>query len=173
MATTYTLIDKTTLTGTQTSITFTGLGAYSSNYTDLLLKVSARDNNSASANGSYYSIGFNGSTSNLSATFLRNTAGSVGSGTFAGYGGTSTTTAQTADTFNNDEIYIPNFSSSNYKSYSTDNVVENNGTAVFTTLIAGLWSDTSAITSITLSAGGGSFSFVSGSSFYLYGIKKN
>lgn len=173
MATTYTIIDKAILTGTQTTVQFTGLGSFSSTYTDLLLKVSARNNDSASANGSYYSIGFNGSSSSLTATYLRGNGSSAASGTFGGYGGTSTSTAQTADTFNNDEIYIPNFSSSNYKSYSTDNVVENNGTAVFTTLIAGLWSNTAAITSIELKAGGGSFSFVSGSSFYLYGIKNS
>jgi hypothetical protein len=91
------------------------------------------------------------------------------SGSFAAYAGNSVTTGQTSSTFSNDSIYIPNYAGSAYKSYSADGVVENNATGAFATFNAGLWSNTAAITSITLTAGVGSF--VQYSNFYLYGVK--
>jgi hypothetical protein len=57
----------------------------------------------------------------------------------------------TANTFGNTEFYIPNYTSSNYKSFSVDGVTENNATAAFA-LYAGLWSNTAAITSFRLNA---------------------
>lgn len=171
MATTYKLIDKTTLTGTQASVTFSSIP---NTYTDLLLKVSARDDNSASANGSFYTIGFNGSTTGFTARYLRGTGSAVTSASFAQYAGNSVTTAQTASTFSNDEIYIPNYAGSNNKSYSSDAVVETNATGAFATLIAGLWSNTAAITSVKIeAANSGANLFQIGSSFYLYGIKNS
>jgi hypothetical protein len=170
MANTYTLIDKSILTGTQASITFSSIP---STYTDLLLKVSARDNNTPSANGSYYTIGFNGSTTGFTARYLRGTGSAVTSATFNQYAGNSVTTAQTTNTFSNDEIYIPNYAGSNNKSYSSDAVVETNAAGAFATLIAGLWSNTAAITSLKIEAAGGGFLFQIGSSFYLYGIKNS
>jgi hypothetical protein len=50
-----------------------------------------------------------------------------------------------------------------------DGVSENNGTGALDFFTANLWSDTAAITSITLTAASGSF--VQHSSFYLYGVK--
>jgi hypothetical protein len=171
MATTYTLINKSILSGTQSSITFT---AIPSTYTDLLIKVSARDDNSASANGSYYIIYFNGSSTSYSDIFLRGNGSSVGSGSFAQYAGNSVTTAQTSNTFSNDEIYIPNYAGSTNKTYSADAVVENNATGAFATFNAGLWSNTAAITSVKIeAANGGANLFQIGSSFYLYGIKNS
>jgi hypothetical protein len=170
MATTYEIIDKATLASTASSVTFSSIP---STYTDLLLKVSARDNNSASANGSYYTIGFNGSTTGFTAMFLRGTGSAVTSSSFAQYAGNSVTTAQTASTFSNDEIYIPNYAGSNNKSYSSNAVVETNATGAFATLIAGIWSNTAAITSLKIEAAGGGFLFQIGSSFYLYGIKNS
>jgi hypothetical protein len=42
MANTYEIISKTILTADQASVSFTGLGAYSSDYTDLLVRLSIR-----------------------------------------------------------------------------------------------------------------------------------
>jgi hypothetical protein len=58
----------------------------------------------------------------------------------------------TANVFGNNEIYIPNYTSANFKSVSFDIVLENNSSTAnegYLTLTAGLWSNTAAITSIT------------------------
>ena len=170
MPNTFELIASSTVGATAvSSIEFTSIPQ---TYTDLVIKVSARDDNSPSQNGSYYIIYFNNSSSSYSARFLRGNGSTVISSTFAQYAGNATTTALTASTFNNDEIYIPNYTGSNNKSYSSDSVVETNATGAFATLIAGLWSNTAAITSIKLeAANAGSNKFVQYSTFYLYGVK--
>ncbi len=78
-------------------------------------------------------------------------------------------TTITANTFSNVELYIPNYTSNNYKSISQDQVRENNSTTNTNSLMALLWSDTSAINQITLipfSSG----TFDQYSTAYLYGI---
>jgi hypothetical protein len=64
MATTYTLLDKTTLGSSQANITFTGLGTYSSNYTDLILMCSIRTDRANTWD--YINAEFNSSSANLS-----------------------------------------------------------------------------------------------------------
>ncbi|CAB4158921.1 hypothetical protein UFOVP701_36, partial [uncultured Caudovirales phage] len=59
MANTYTLIDKAILTGSQATVSFTGLGSYSSTFTDLLVKVSARSDSSTTG----INIAFNSNAS--------------------------------------------------------------------------------------------------------------
>jgi hypothetical protein len=169
---TYTLIDKSILGSSQTSVSFTGLGAYSSDYTDLELVYSVRDNSSNS--GSDCSIKFNGSSSNYTNRLIYGNGSSAVSPTYTGYihGGYINTSITTSNTFGSHKLYIPNYSSSNFKSTSLDSVQENNATLAYSMLSAGLWSDTSAITSIAITIQGG-HSFVSGSSFYLYGIKNS
>ena len=76
----------------------------------------------------------------------------------------------TADTFTNFEIYIPGYASSTYKNFSIDSAQETNATTAYTELWAMLWSNSAAITSITLNSDA---NWVSGSSFYLYGIKNS
>lgn len=77
----------------------------------------------------------------------------------------------TANTFSSNEIYIPNYTSSNYKSVGIDGVSEENGiTSNGIYFTAGLWSNTSPITSIRLLAGSNG-PFDQYSSFHLYGIK--
>jgi hypothetical protein len=97
----------------------------------------------------------------------------TGTGTnFNRLAGTSVRSNETASTFSNSEIYLPNYASSSInKEYSSSGVVENNATAANSVLTAGLWSSTAAITQIDLVGMGGDF--VSGSTFYLYGINKS
>jgi hypothetical protein len=75
----------------------------------------------------------------------------------------------TASTFGNGSIYIPNYKSAAAKSYSSDSVNENNATSANQALIAGLWSGTDAITSLTLTPLS-SGNWVQYSSATLYGI---
>jgi hypothetical protein len=86
-----------------------------------------------------------------------------------GYVGIVTGTTATANTFGSVALYCPNYAGSNYKSFSADVVGENNATTSYAMLNAILWSDTSAITSISLTGNGSNF--LQYSSFYLYGVK--
>jgi hypothetical protein len=81
------------------------------------------------------------------------------------------TDALTASVFGNMEIYIPNYTSANNKSYSIDAVAETNGTYTPMDLSANLWSNSAAITSIVLSAGSNGGNFKQYSTATLYGIK--
>lgn len=167
MATTYTLIDKAILTGTQASITFSSIP---STYTDLLVKLSARTDWSNGINADGIVIKPNGSSSNMTAKRLLGSGSAASSDTNTGPIAAANASS-TASTFGNGEIYIPNYAGSNYKSISTDGVSESNASTTYMGLFANLWSDTSAISSLEIAGQNGSF--VSGSTFYLYGIKNS
>jgi len=169
MANTYTLISSVTVgSGGAASIDFTSIPA---TYTDLVIKVSARSDY-ASVNDAV-AMKLNGSTANMTTKQLYGTGSAAGSGSDtinkAGY---SAGANDTSNVFGNVEFYIPNYASSNYKSSSGDGVNEYNGTGAFLELNANLWSNTAAITSISLYSpnGGGSVKFVQYTTAYLYGI---
>lgn len=173
MANTYKLIDKAILSSNQSTVTFSGLGSYSSDYTDLKILASSRS--TLGANYNYLTVNFNGGSTNWNYKVLYAVGSGVGSAssnaTFIEYIWQPASNV-TADTFGNIELYIPNFSSSNYKSVSADFVSENNSsTGNILGFNAALWPNTAAITSITLGADGASL--LSGSTFYLYGIKSS
>jgi hypothetical protein len=71
----------------------------------------------------------------------------------------------TANTFSNGSIYISNYLSSATKSVSFDAVGENNATAAYQVLSAGLWNSTATVTSLQL-IGGGNFVQYSTASLY-------
>ena len=171
MATTYKIIDKTTLGSSQAYVEFTGLGSYSSDYTDLLIKVAGRSTTNLGGDWNGCSVQFNGSTSSYSSKQLYGYGSGTGSASSASDNFWIPSNLCTSDTFGNAEIYIPNFSSSNYKSFSADSVNENNATSNLVAITASLWSNIAAITSIKISDAANSFA--SGSSFYLYGIKNS
>jgi hypothetical protein len=166
MANTFELIASSTVgSGGASSIDFTSIP---STYTDLVLKASAR----FSASQNWLLISFNGSTSNLSVRGVYGTGSSAASFTGTQNSLLGNDSAYTASTFSNGDLYIPNYAGSNYKSYSIDTVQENNASSpVYAFLNAGLWSNTSAITSITLTPEGSGVNIVQYSSFYLYGVK--
>jgi hypothetical protein len=152
--------------GGAASIDFTSIPQ---TYTDLKIVLSARTNRTPQV-ADIVSLSFNGSTSNRS---LRDLYGS-GSGTFSSnttsmYASYAPSAGATASIFGNAEIYIPNYTSSNFKSVSVDSVSENNATESYNNLIANLWSNTAAITSITLTPVVGTL-FNQYSTATLYGI---
>lgn len=173
MALTYTAIATVTVgSGGAASIDFTSIPG---TYTDLLIKHSLRGNHA----DIYHAIilQFNSNTSNYSTREINGYNGTVssttrttlGNGMYAGNADGSTATSST---FGSGEIYIPNYAGSNNKSVSIDVVNENNSALADTTLIAGLWSNTAAITTIKLipfSAHGNSW--LQHSTATLYGIK--
>ena len=165
MANTYKKIASVTVgAGGASSIDFTSIPA---TYTDLVVKVSARD---TTANGEFY-LRFNSSTTNYSDKWLYGTGSSASSTTNTKIDLFLASSGYTANTFGSTDIYIPNYRSSNYKSTSADSVQENNATASYALLDAGLWSDTSAITSVNLIPAGGTFAQYSSAT--LYGIKSS
>jgi hypothetical protein len=159
----FVLIEKITVGAAgASSVTFSGIPQ--TGYTDLVVKTSLR----GSASNSDTRIDFNGLTTNQSQRMLRGNGTAAGSFSDTNLYGLQNSSAYTASTFSNGEFYIPNYTSANYKSYSLDDVQETNATAAFSYLVAALWSATAAITSITITSGGGSF--VQYSTFYLYGV---
>jgi hypothetical protein len=165
MATTYNLISSVTVgSGGAANIEFTSIP---STYTDLCLKLSGRSNRSQTTE--YLSINLNSSASNFTAKYLEGTGASVYSGTDTTYIGSIPAATATSSTFGSFEIYIPNYAGSNYKSISSDSVSENNNSLAYADLIAVLWSQTAAITSVKLVTNNAS-NFVQYSTAYLYGI---
>jgi hypothetical protein len=167
-----TLIASSTVgSGGAASIDFTSIPG---TYTDLVLKISSRCDNTI-YDGYNIKLTFNGNGANYSAKTLGNESGSVFSASSSGAADIrflyANTAKQTANVFGDTEIYAPNYASSNNKSVSIDCVTENNSTGVTDTLTAGLWSNTSAITQLTLTMLAGSF--VQYSTAYLYGIVKS
>jgi len=164
MPNTFELIAAVTVgSGGSSTITFSSIP---STFTDLCLKVSAR----LDAVDTDNLLSFNGSTSSFTSRRLLGIgSGSGSSDTPNRYAGQVNASSYTASTFSNTEIYIPNYAGSTNKSYSVDTVVENNATGTPMALAAGLWSNTAAITSITLTANTGNY--VQHSTAYLYGVK--
>lgn len=76
----------------------------------------------------------------------------------------------TANTFNNFEMYIPNYAGATNKSFAVDVVTENNATGSYQAITAGRWASTSAVTSITFGTTGSNFT--TGSTISIYGILK-
>ena len=161
------LIEAKTLTTTTASFTFSAIPA---TYTDLCIVVSARSNTASTQDGLWISQ-INGSGSNLSNIWLRGSGSSTTSSSSALYGilvGQINAANSTANTFSNLSIYIPNYASANNKSISIDSVQEHNATEAYMGFTAGLWSNSAAITSITLDPQVGDL--VQHSTAYLYGI---
>jgi hypothetical protein len=136
-------------------------------YTDLCLKLSLRETN-ASIDGSCF-IQFNGSGTVPTVKYLQGNGAGPTSGTTTSYVAYIDAANDTANTFGNADVYIPNYTSSNYKSYSTDSVAENNAATSYMMFVAGLWSVSSAINQITLTPSS-TKSFVQYSTATLYGI---
>jgi hypothetical protein len=160
----YILLETIALTQSAASVTFDNLPT--SGYTDLKIVFSTRDNNAQPQNGIFVSI--NGSTANFTNRYLLGSGSAASSGSIARFLGYSPGAGATANTFSNGELYFPNYRSSNNKSFSSDNVQETNASTAYMVMSAHLWSQTAAITSISLIAD--SASFVAGSTFSLYGI---
>lgn len=163
-------IANTTVSGSQSTVTFSNIPQ---GYTDLLIKVSARGTQAAASHA--LTLRFNSATTGYSTKELvgDGSAVSTQSRTTLGsamYVGNIDGDSATSNTFSNTEIYIPNYTSSNNKSLTLDSVTENNATEAYTTFIAGLWSNTSAITTIDIIAFASHGLLMTNSTFTLYGV---
>jgi hypothetical protein len=169
MANTYKLIESKTLSSAVASVTFTSIPQ---TYTDLQLLISSRATQNVSRE--LILIRPNGSTTNHSRKLLFGYDSSLvatgdGNDSYIAWQNGNT---NTANTFTNTSIYFPNYTSSNYKSYSADAVAENNSTSSWIVNLGfGLWSNTNAITSLEITCETSTFAV--NSTFYLYGIKNS
>jgi hypothetical protein len=173
MPTTYTLISSTVVTGSTYSITFSSIPQ---TYTDLVIKTSVRFPVNASSMELYFN---SDQTSFYSTTAARGAAAAASSFrnsdsvnltgyTYAGM----VPSTYTADTFSSGEWYIPSYTGALSRQSYMMTCTENNSTVTNLVSSANLWRKSDAITSINIVQNFGYF-LVSGSSFYLYGIKKN
>jgi hypothetical protein len=173
MANTFVKIATVTVgSGGATSIDFTSIP---STYTDLQLFASLRDNTGAT--GKDYKIEFNGVTTSYSyKRIYGDGAAAYSDGASTGQSLTIDSANATASTFANCLIYIPNYAGSTNKSWSADTVSENNASganSAYANLYAGLWSNTAAITSISLKPVSGTPTIQQYSTATLYGIKNS
>lgn len=164
------LIETKTLTSTTANVQFTSIPQI---YDDLVILLSLRSDDT---NATFGYLEFN-----TGGTYTRRRLLGTGSSVLSDTPGAGTQgvdfrvagSGMTANTFSNDQIYIPNYKGSTAKSYSSDSVNENNATAASQQIIAGLWDQTAAITSIKFYTGNsGANSFVAGSTISIYGITK-
>jgi hypothetical protein len=133
-------------------------------YTDLKLVLSAR----ATSTTPTMTIAFNGSAASFTNIYLQGNGSGVTSASSATFIGNASISTNSTSTFGNVEIYIGNYANASTKYFGVDAVTENNSTTAFQHPVAGLWSNTAAITQITLSLA----NFAQNSTAYLYGILK-
>lgn len=164
-----TLVSTVTVgSGGAASIEFTGIAGTGK---DLLLLVSSRADN---FNGK---LTFNGNTSSYS---YRNLYGSGSAATSGNDSGASALTIlalhepkdfngvnNTVGIVSNGSIYISNYAGSANKSVSVDTVIEFNGTESYQTLLAGLWANSAAITSVKIESNSGNILQHSSVSLYI------
>ena len=173
MANTYELIQAQTLTSDAASVSFTSIP---NTYTDLQLLVSARINRTGVAVNMGLRFNSN-STGYLNLQAYADFIGSSASALYSagldqfGYWYTAGNGA-TASTFTNQSVYISDYASSKHKTILIDSASENNAIDASALFMSGLWSNTSAITTITLTNFQGD-NLRANSTFYLYGIKNS
>jgi hypothetical protein len=168
---TYTLISSNVLASSAASVTFSAIPA---TYTDLVVRWSSRADNASAANTNWVEL--NADTSgNYSYAYIQG-GGSAGVSSAYGvaeaalYAGRQDAANATANTFGSAEMYVPSYTVNQKKPISMDSRQEDNSTEGFAMATATLWQGTAAITSIKIRPNAGGQNFVSGSSFYLYGI---
>jgi len=174
MANTYTLIEAQTLTSSAATVTFSAIPA---TYTDLVFRASIRTDDVTGSSNNIY-VRFNGLTGNFSYTRLISNGATASSSRASSqsalltYNAGADAALATANTFSNLELYIPSYTVSQNKPISLFTVQEDNSTTAYIANIANLWSVTAAINSIVITQPGGA-NLVTGSTFYLYGIKNS
>jgi hypothetical protein len=172
MPNTFELIASSTVgSGGVSAITFSSIPT---TYTDLCLQLSLRNSRSGQVIQEGL-ITFNGSTSGYSERILRGSGSaaisSSGSGANFSLNGFPAGSS-TGSTFGSANLYIPNYAGSSNKSASAEFITENNATEAYAYMNALLWSNTAAITSISISAGA-TYTWVQHSTAYIYGVKSS
>ena len=160
------LIETRTLATSQSNIEFTNIPQ---NGTDLVIIVSDRSDRSAGAINDAIIMRPN----NASQTARRLYVSGSGHVTDTSASAINSANGSTANNFSSISFYISNYSSTNQnKPWSADAVMENSATLAYITLLAGLYSSNTPITSITLLPEVGP-NFLAGTTISLYKITKD
>lgn len=165
------MLASNTLSTTASSVVFS---AIPSTYTDLVLRISARSDQSGQlTSGLRLTLNGTNSTSYNQLQGDGASAAGVVVGTLSYlYVGNINGPTSTANTFSSQEIYIPNYAITATKQVSAYSAQETFATTAYTDLMSIFQNATQAITSITITPGVAP-NFVAGSTFYLYGIAKS
>jgi hypothetical protein len=165
MANTFTKIASVTVgSGGASTMAFSSIPA---TYTDLQLLITSQ-----TTSNNYIKININSDTgSNYTYKVIRGSGSAAGSFNQADWTGTAYVFGYSDSGWSSHSVYIPNYASSNYKSISSDSVQEANTTTAYSWLGAGLWSNTSAITAISIASQ--TLNFAQYSTATLYGIKNS
>jgi hypothetical protein len=172
MANTMTLIASSTVgSGGASNIVFSSIPQ---TYTDLQVVISGRST-VAQLGASLYMRFNGGSTTNTIRNLYGNGSAAASQTQSDAWSGIDVDGANaTASVFSNTSIYFPNYANTSYnKSWSADSVIENNATAGYCEIAAGLWASTSAISQITFTIENASGNWSQYSTAYLYGIKNS
>lgn len=153
--------------GGAASIEFTGIPQSGR---DLMILLSVRASGSGAVEANFFR--FNGDTSNVydmralqgdgSSTSAFNALSQSAASSL-----TSSNAGATANTFSNSSVYIPNYTSSNFKAVSVDTVSENNETLGLLRISSALWRFGGAVTSFRVTPNGGTFVQNSMASLYI------
>ena len=166
MANTLIPIQSYNLTSASSSVTFSNIPQ---TYTDLVIKISVRQ--TAAFPFSTFLLSLNSTTTSFTVRYGEGDGATAASGTSpARYVMYANAANSTTNAFSCGEIYFPEYKSSNFKNYIVDAAGEQNAATSYIDTVSGLWSNTSAITSITFTPASGNFDTYS--SFHLYGISK-
>lgn len=161
-----TLVETITLASATSTITFSNIPQTGK---DIMVLTSLRDANTSSGNDVLFSV--NGVTTGYVVRTLYGTGSGIGRANAGSSGYMATFSSQsnnlTANTFSNIQFYLSNYAGSRKKSVSIDAVTENNATAAYMTINAGLLNATAAITSLSISMGGPNFLQHSSASLYI------
>jgi hypothetical protein len=167
----YILLERIELNASAATVSFANIPQ--TGYTDLKVVISGRGTtvSSGGRDSLLATLKFNNTATTYTNTTLRGYGGTPAASSLSGpTGGYVNASNFTTSTFTNTEIYIPNYTSSNTKSYSIDNVTEQNavGWDTILALEAGLWNGTAAINQIDFTLDYGSWAQYS--TFSLYGL---
>lgn len=152
--------------GGANNLTFTNIPQ---TYTDLIVKISGR----TLAGGVADSLGMfiNGvQTNRLRIALYGNGYNALSNSSTYRDVGASNGQGSTSNTFSNVEIYLPNYASNLFKSFTSNSAWGNNSQSADTGMVAGVWSSTAPITSLAFDSASAGVNFVQNSTFTLYGV---
>lgn len=167
MPNTFTLIEAKTLTTSSASVVFSNIP---SSYTDLKILYTGKTTDTA-AQGT--AMTYNAGASSVAGKYIIGDGSNPSTGNLGYmYVGSAFGTNGTANVFSATEIYIPNYTSSQVKSYICVNAAEAQSSTSYSNVIVGRDTGiTAPLTSITLFSTSGNW--ITNCTFYLYGIKSS
>jgi hypothetical protein len=165
----YVLIAESTTSTSVASVTLSNIPQ--TGYTDLKLVVSARTSAAGADPFDFFTMNLNGVTTGYNRRLFYGFSTVTGTTASAdSRWGAANSNSTSGNYYANIEFYIPNYTTTTAKCISIDSVQTNNSSTVYSMfLAAGSSTNTTAVSSIVLTADGSAL-FLAGCTFSLYGI---